>query len=184
MVHQRHEKKTGEQGMNSIMPDLRYALRQLRKTPTFALTAIVTLALGIGANTAIFTVFNQVLLKMLPVEKPHELVRLSYVGSNMGRMNVFGGDSTDYFSYPMYRELRDRNAVFSGLLANSETQVGAVWKNQPELVNAELVSGNYFEVLGVGAAAGRTLLESDDRVKEGSPVVVLSYDYWKTKFAS
>src|SRR5580704_6378710 len=184
MVHQRHEKKTGEQGMNSIMPDLRYALRQLRKTPTFALTAIVTLALGIGANTAIFTVFNQVLLRALPVEKPGELVRLTYTGTFKGRLSIFGGDVHDYFSYPMYRELSDRNSVFSGLLANSEAQVGAVWKNQPELVNAELVSGNYFDVLGVGAAVGRTLLQSDDRVKEGSPVVVLSYDYWKTRFGS
>jgi predicted permease len=166
------------------MQDLQYALRQLKKTPAFTVTAVLTLALGIGANTAIFTVFNQVLLRMLPVESPQELVRLRYAGSNMGRINVFGGDSHDYFSYPMYRELRDRNAVFSGLLANSETQVGTVWQNQPELVDAELVSGNYFDVLGVGAAAGRTLLQSDDRVKEGSPVVVLSYDYWKTRFAS
>jgi hypothetical protein len=145
--------------MNSIIADLRYALRQLRKTPTFALTAIVTLALGIGANTAIFTVFNQVLLRMLPVERPGELVRLTYTGTYKGRLSVFGGDVHDFFSYPMYRELSDRNSVFSGLLANSEAQVGAVWKNQPELVNAELVSGNYFDVLGVGAAAGRTLLE-------------------------
>ncbi len=170
--------------MNSIMPDLRYALRQLRKAPTFALTATVTLALGIGANTAIFTVFNQVLLRTLPVEKPGELVRLTYTGTYKGRLSIFGGDIHDYFSYPMYRELSDRNSVFSGLLANSEAQVGAVWKNQPELVNAELVSGNYFDVLGVGAAVGRTLLQSDDRVKEGSSVVVLSYDYWKTKFGS
>jgi putative ABC transport system permease protein len=168
----------------SMMQDLRYALRQLRKAPTFTLTAVVTLALGIGANTAIFTVFDQVLLRMLPVEKPNELVRMTYTGSNMGRMNIFGGDSHDYFSYPMYRELRDKNAVFSGLLANCETQVGVAWQNQPELVDAELVSGNYFNVLGVGAAAGRTLVQSDDRVKEGSPVVVLSYDYWKTKFGS
>ena len=170
--------------MNSIMPDLRYALRQLRKTPTFALTAIVTLALGIGANTAIFTVFNQVMLRMLPVERPGELVRLTYTGTYKGRLSIFGGDIHDFFSYPMYRELSDRNSVFSGLLANTEAQVGAVWKNEPELVNAELVSGNYFDVLGVGAAVGRTLLESDDRVKEGSPVVVLSYDYWKTKFGA
>ena len=81
----------------SMMQDLQYALRQLRRTPVFALTAVVTLALGIGANTAIFTVFDQVLLRMLPVEKPQELVRLSYIGSATGRMNVFGGDSTDYF---------------------------------------------------------------------------------------
>jgi putative ABC transport system permease protein len=167
-----------------MMQDIRYALRQLRRTPAFTVTAVLTLALGIGANTAIFTVFNQVLLRMLPVEKPQELVQLSYVGSNMGRINVFGGDGTEYFSYPMYKDLRDKNTVFSGMLADTEAQVGAVWKNQPELVNAELVSGNYFDVLGVGAAAGRTLLPSDDRVKEGSPVVVLSYDYWKTRFAS
>src|SRR5580704_17454905 len=184
MVHQRHEEKKQESSMNSIIADLRYALRQLRKTPTFALTAIVTLALGIGANTAIFTVFNQVLLRMLPVQKLGELVRLNYTGTFRGRMSIFGGDVHDFFSYPMYRELRDRNSVFSGMIANTEAQVGAVWKNQPELVNAELVSGNYFEVLGVGAAVGRTLLRSDDQVKEGSPVVVLSYDYWKTKFAS
>src|SRR5271154_4728457 len=167
-----------------MMQDIRYALRQLRRTPAFTVTAVLTLALGIGANTAIFTVFNQVLLRMLPVQKPQELVQLSYVGSNMGRMNVFGGDSTDYFSYPMYKDLRDKNTVFSGMIADTEAQVGAVWKNQPELVNAELVSGNYFDVLGVGAAAGRTLLPSDDRVKEGSPVVVLIYDYWKTRFGA
>ena len=86
--------------MNSIIADLRYALRQLRKTPTFALTAIVTLALGIGANTAIFTVFNQVLLRMLPVQKPGELVRLNYTGTFRGRMSIFGGDVHDFFSYP------------------------------------------------------------------------------------
>ncbi len=118
------------------------------------------------------------------MQKPRELVQLSYVGSNTGRMNIFGGDTSQYFSYPMYQDLRDKNTVFSGVLADTEAQVGAVWKNQPELLNAELVSGNYFDVLGVGAAAGRTLLASDDRVKEGSPVVVLSYDYWKTRFAS
>ena len=168
----------------SMMQDLRYALRQLSRTPVFAVTAILTLALGIGANTAIFTVFEQVLLRALPVQKPQELVQLSYIGSNTGRMNVFGGDGTDYFSYPMYVDLRDKNTVFSGVLADTEAQVGAVWKNQPELLDAELVSGNYFDVLGVGASAGRTLLTSDDRVKEGSPVVVLSYDYWKTRFSS
>jgi hypothetical protein len=156
--------ETGETAMNSIMPDLRYALRQLRKTPTFALTAMVTLALGIGANTAISTVFKQVLQRMLPVERPGELVRLTYTGAYKGRLSIFGGDIHDYFSYPMYRELSDRNSVFSGLLANSKAQVGEVWRKQPELVSAELVSGNYFGVLGVGAAVGRTLLQSDDRV--------------------
>src|SRR3981189_1928677 len=114
--------------MNSIMPDLRYALRQLRKAPTFALTAVLTLALGIGANTAIFTVFNQVLLRMLPVERPQELVQVSFVGSSQGRINIFGGNGTDYFSYPMYKDLRDKNTVFSGMLADTEARVGVVWK--------------------------------------------------------
>src|ERR1700732_5207519 len=108
--------------MSSIMPDLRYALRQLRKTPTFALTAIVTLAFGIGANTAIFTVFHQVLLRMLPVQRPGELVRLTYTGTYKGRLSIFGGDIHDDFSYPMYRELHDRDSVFCPLLANNNAQ--------------------------------------------------------------
>jgi len=170
--------------MNGWMQDVRYALRQLLKAPGFTLTAVATLALGIGANTAIFTVFNQVLLRMLPVEKPGELMRLSFIGSDMGHVSAFGGTDLDFFSNPMYRDLRDRNTVFSGLIADDETQVGAVWKGQPELLSAEIVSGNYFDVLGVRPAAGRLLLSSDDVVKEGSPVVVLSYDYWKTRFDS
>jgi predicted permease len=170
--------------MNGWMQDVRYALRQLLKAPGFALTAVATLALGIGANTAIFTVFNQVLLRTLPVEKPGELVRLSFIGSDMGHVSAFGGTDLDFLSYPMYRDLRDRNTVFSGLIADDETQVGAVWKSQPELLSAEIVSGNYFDVLGVKPAAGRLLLSSDDVVKEGSPVVVLSHDYWKTRFDS
>jgi putative ABC transport system permease protein len=170
--------------MNGLLQDIRYGMRQLRKAPGFTLTAVVTLALGIGANTAVFTVFNKVLLRMLPVQKPSELVQLRFTGSDMGNSRYFGGINEDYFSYPMYRDLRDRNTVFSGVMANDEAQVGAVWKNQPELIDAELVSGNYFDVLGVRAAAGRTLVQNDDRFKEGSPVVVLSYDYWKTRFAS
>jgi putative ABC transport system permease protein len=170
--------------MNGWMQDVRYALRQLLKAPGFTLTAVATLALGIGANTAIFTVFNQVLLRMLPVEKPGELMRLSFIGSDSGHVSAFGGTELDFFSYPMYRDLRDKNTVFSGVIADDETQVGAVWKGQPELLSAEIVSGNYFDVLGVRPEAGRLLLSSDDVVKEGSPVVVLSYDYWKTRFDS
>ena len=170
--------------MTGWMQDVRYAVRQLLKAPGFTLTAVATLALGIGANTAIFTVFNQVLLRTLPVEKPGELVRLSFIGSDMGHVSAFGGTDLDFLSYPMYRDLRDRNTVFSGLIADDETQVGAVWKSQPELLSAEIVSGNYFDVLGVRPEAGRLLLSSDDVVKEGSPVVVLSFNYWKTRFDS
>src|ERR1700677_5153259 len=110
--------------MNGLVQDIRYALRQLRKAPVFALTAVVTLALGIGANTAIFTVFNQVLLRMLPVQKPQELVQLTFTGSDRGWISVFGGEANMYFSNPMYRDLQSQNTVFSGMLANMETQVG------------------------------------------------------------
>src|SRR5665213_2259463 len=169
--------------MSRLIQDVRYALRQLRKAPVFALTAVITLALGIGANTAIFTVFNQVLLRMLPVEKPQELVQLSYIGSNRGWISIFGGQPTMFFSYPMYKDLQSKNAVFSGLLADVETSTGIVWKGEGEIADTEGVSGNYFQVLGVRPALGRTLLESDDRVRNGSPVAVLSYAYWKTRLA-
>ncbi len=170
--------------MAGLTQDIWYALRQLRKAPVFALTAVITLALGIGANTAIFTVFNQVLLRMLPVEKPQELVQVTFTGSDSGRILVFGGDTHMYFSNPMYRDLASRNTVFSGVLADTEASAGVVWKDQSEVADTEIVSGNYFQVLGVQAAIGRTLLPSDDVVKNGSPVVVLSYDYWKTRFAA
>src|SRR5450755_2016137 len=133
-----------------MLQDLRYALRQIRKSPAFAAVAILTLALGIGANTAIFTLLDQALLRRLPVSHPEQLVRLRYIGSNTGSISAFGGDSKDFFSYPMYRELRDQNQVFSGMLANDELQsLGVQWNGQPELLPGELVSGNYFDVLGI-----------------------------------
>src|SRR5580692_10162781 len=113
--------------MNSLLQDIRYALRQLRKSPAFTLTVIVTLALGIGANAAVFTLFDQVLLRMLPVERPKELVRFEWSGGFSGSISSFGGDSenhSNYFSYPMYKDLRDQNQVLSGILAVDEAQVG------------------------------------------------------------
>ncbi|HEY1730527.1 MAG TPA: ABC transporter permease [Terriglobales bacterium] len=164
--------------------DFRFALRQLRKSPIFALVAVLTLALGIGANTAIFTLLDQALLRKLPVSHPEQLVRLKFVGLRAGNVMYFGGEANDYFSYPMYRELRDKNAVFSGLLANAEQQVGVQWNNQPELASGELVSGNYFDLLGVNPAIGRLLLPSDDTAQNGNPVVALSFGYWKERFDS
>src|SRR6201985_843586 len=130
--------------MNSLIQDLRYAFRQLRKSPGFALTVIVTLALGIGANAAVFTLFDQVLLRMLPVQNPKELVRFEWSGGFSGSMSSFGGDSDNYFSYPAYKQLRDQNQVFTEILAADKAQVGISWHNQAENDDAEIVSGNYF----------------------------------------
>lgn len=163
--------------------NIHYAFRQLRKSPSFTLVAIVTLALGIGASTAIFTLLDQVLIRSLPVSHPEQLVRLRYSSESPGHTNAFGGDDQDFFSFPMYRDLRDKNGVFSGLIANDEKYVGVQWNNRSEIIEAELVSGNYFQVLGLNPALGRLLLPSDD-VANSNPVVVLSFNYWKAKLAS
>ncbi|HET7346214.1 MAG TPA: ABC transporter permease [Acidobacteriaceae bacterium] len=167
-----------------MLADLRYALRQLRKSPGFALTAVVTLALGIGATTAIFTLFDQVLLRMLPVEKPQELVRTEWHGSFSGSMSAFGGEMGDYYSYPMYKDLRDKNQVFSGMLATVRTSVGVSWHDTAEVEDAEVVSGNYFQVLGLRPAAGRLFTAADETQKNANAVAVLSYDYWRAHFGA
>jgi predicted permease len=166
--------------MNSFLQDLRYAFRQLRKSPGFTITVVITLALGIGANAAVFTVFDQVLLRVLPVERPQELVRFEWSGAFSGSMSSFGGDSTNYFSYPMYKDLRDQNQVFTGILAADKAQVGVSWHNQAENDDAEVVSGNYFQLLGLKPAAGRLFTTQDDTAKDSNPVTVLSYNYWRT----
>ena len=170
--------------MNSLLQDVRYALRQLRKSPAFTLTVILTLALGIGANAAVFTLFDQVLLRMLPVERPKELVRFQWTGSFSGSGSSFGGDITNYFSYPMYKDLRDQNQVFAGILAADRASVGVSWHTQAEEKDAEIVSGNYFQLLGLRPALGRLITPQDDTAKNANPVVVLSYSYWKARFAS
>ena len=168
--------------MNQILQDARYAVRQLMRSPGFAITVIVTLALGIGANTAIFTIFDQVLLRMLPVRQPKELVRFEWSGGYSGSASSFGGDIGNYFSYPMYKDLRDKNTVFTGMLAAVRAGVGVSWHDQAENEDAEIVSGNYFDLLGLQPRLGRLMTPADDTAKNANPVVVLSYDYWKTRF--
>jgi putative ABC transport system permease protein len=172
--------------MARLIVDLRYAARQVLRSPGFALTAILTLALAIGANTAIFTLLNQALLRALPVSDPGRLAVLSYAGDTPGHTESHGGDTPGhkhYFSYPMYRDLRDRNTVFTGLLASAPGSAGVTWNNQSEQINVELVSGNYFQTLGVQAAAGRLLLPSDETAENANPIAVLSFDYWKSHLA-
>src|ERR1035441_7799362 len=147
--------------MNTLLHDIRYTLRQLRKSPAFTLTVIVTLALGIGANAAVFALFDQVLLRMLPVERPKELVRFVWTGDFSGSASSFGGDRSNYFSYPMYKDLRDKNQVFEGVLAADRTGVGISWHNQAENKDAEIVTGNYFQLLGLKPALGRLFTQQD-----------------------
>ena len=168
--------------MSVFFQNVRYGLRQLRKSPGFTLTAMLTLALGIGANAAVFTLFDQVLLRMLPVERPKELVRFEWTGAFSGSAHSFGGDDHNYFSYPMYKDLRDKNQVFSGMIAAIKTDVGVTWHNQAEDEDAELVSGNYFQMLGLKPVVGRLLTPEDDSEKNANSVAVLSYGYWKTRF--
>jgi predicted permease len=170
--------------MNTLLQNIRYAFRQLRKSPAFTLTVIVTLALGIGANAAIFTLFDQVLLRMLPVNRPQELVRFEWTGNFSGSASSFGGGLHNYFSYPMYKDLRDQNQVFSDVVAADRAQTGVSWHNQAENKETELVSGNYFQMFGLKPAIGRLLTPQDDTAKNANPVAVLSYDYWKARFAA
>jgi predicted permease len=172
--------------MNGLIQDFRYALRQLRKNPGFTCVAVLTLALGIGANTSIFTVVNGLLLKMLPVREPQQLVVVGDPTAANSRSS--GTPRTDFFSYPLYKELRDRNAVFSGLCAAASDHRIEVDSGQGEFSNGKvtgrMVSGNYFSVLGLEPAAGRLFSDVDDADENANPVVVLGHEYWRRKFAS
>jgi len=171
--------------MGGLVQDLHYALRQLRKSPGFTAVAVLTLALGIGANTAIFTVVNALLLKMLPVSQPEQLVVVGDPSRVNGRSN--GTPSTHIFSYPLYKELRDHNSVFIGLsAAGSDKQIefnAGQGVGMAEKVTGRMVSGNYFTLLGLKPAVGRLLSDSDDTAENSNPVVVLSYGFWQRRFA-
>jgi hypothetical protein len=166
--------------MQNLLGDLRLALRGWLKSPAFAGVAIGSIALGIGANAAVFTLVDQVLLRTLPVRAPHELVQVTFTGTRYG--NNWGDGSE--LSYPVYTEIRDNNQVFTGVLARFTTAFHVGAAGRTERVAGEVVSGSYFPVLGVGAAAGRTIGEDDDRVQGGHPVAVLSHNYWASRFAS
>jgi predicted permease len=164
--------------MTRLWQDLRYALRTLRRAPLFTSIALLSLALGIGANTAIFSLIQQLILQPLPVKHPEQLVMLAGRGRHYG-----GNNGRDKLSYPMYQDLRDRNQVFSGMFCAYQMNVSASYEGRSELLRAEMVSGNYFPVLGIGAAIGRTFQASDDLIQGGHPLAVLSYAYWKSRFA-
>jgi putative ABC transport system permease protein len=170
--------------MQSLLPNIRYALRQLRRHPKFTIIAVLTLAVGIGANASIFSLVDQLLLRRLRVTEPDRLVQLRFVGSDTGHSSSYGGDESNYFSYPMYRDVRDQNSVFAGMLAMFPAQVGVQWHNASSLATSELVSGNYFSLLGVRAAFGRLFVPEDTATRGSAPFIVLSYRYWAQHFAS
>jgi len=167
--------------MQNFWKDITFGLRMLAKGPGFTAIAVITLALGIGANTAIFSLMNQILLRQLPVKNPSELVILRAPGPQTGHVST-DGDSTESFSYPMYKGLRDTNSVFSGVLARYGFSASVASRGQTDRASGEVVTGNYFDVLGVQPAIGRLFSQDDDRVPSAEPYVVLSYSYWQRHF--
>jgi predicted permease len=161
--------------LDALWRDLRFAMRGLLKDKSFAVTAVLSIGLGVGANTAIFSLVNQALMRLLPVNEPERLVLLNWRGTFIGK----GWGSSNLMSYPFYQDLRDQTDVFDGVFARAPTIVSLGVDNATESVSAEIVTGSYFRVLGVRALLGRTIDESDDRQPGAHPVVVLSYDYWR-----
>ena len=163
---------------DEMFQDLRYGVRMLLKNPGLTAMAVLSLALGIGANTAIFSLTDAVLLRMLPVKHPEQLVFLEQSGAQEYKRS-------SKLSYAAFEHLRDHNQVLSGLCSFSyATRVSASIGGQAEVVEGQLVSGGFFSTLGVEAAAGRTFTEEDDKESGNQPVAVLSYNYWKRRFGN
>jgi predicted permease len=161
---------------HAMWNDLRFALRTLRRSPGFTLLAVLSLALGIGANTAIFSLVYQVALRSLPVRDPDSLFSLATDDSNFGTTRRDNNQSV--FSYPMYQAIRDHNEAFTGVIARVSFPATLTYGGDATRTTAEVVSGNFFEVLGVRPALGRLLIRSDDAALGQNPAIVLSYAYW------
>ena len=167
--------------MGGLWQDLKLALRVFRKSPAFAAIVVLTLALGTGANTAIFTLLDQVMLRLLPVERPDRLVLLHAPGAFSG-WTTQHSDTVMPLSDPVYQGLRDRTSVFSGVLAHYPTPIHLSTGAQTDNVTGDMVSGSYFEVLGLRPAVGRLITPQDDRVPSGHPVVVLGNGLFQRRF--
>src|SRR5947208_12436569 len=163
--------------LEQLRYDVRHAVRGLLRDRAFTAIALLSIGLGVGANSAIFSLVHQALLRQLPVPEPERLVLLSWNGGFVGT----GWGSGNLLPHPMFRDLKAENQVFDGLIARHPTQIHLSVEGTPEPVNAEIVSGNYFGVLGVRPARGRLLDASDDVQPGAHPVVVVSYDYWKSR---
>src|SRR5215472_7131849 len=162
--------------------DIRFALRMLGKSPGFTSVSVLTLALGIGANTAIFSLTDQILLRNLPVPHPGQLFVMRSPGPNHGHTWGDVDQGAQSFSYPMYKDLRERATVFTGLLACRRTTVNVSGHGETQAAHADLVSGNFFETLKVQPELGRLFTSSDETAPGANTVAVLSYAYWSRKF--
>ena len=180
----------GSETLESFLGDLAYGTRALLRSPALTIVALVSLALGIGANTAIFSLLDAVLLRSLPVNDPQQLVLLGTGDADGIGDNIV---NPELFSYPFYRQLQQKNAVFSGvsaILSMTDDVHGFILNSagessaDSELMHVNLVSGTYFPVLGVQAQLGRTLTDADDSSEGDHPVVVLSHGFWKRLLAS
>src|SRR5258708_28776013 len=162
--------------METLWHDLRYSLRMLLKRPGFALTVVITLALGIGANATISTWIKAVLLADLPgIERPEELVEIGGATRNTSAISL---------SYLDYLDLRDRNQVLSGLIAHQVLPLNLGRGGKPERIRGATVSGNYFSDLGVKALIGRTFLPEEDRTPNAHPIVVIGHGFWQRDFGA
>jgi predicted permease len=172
-----------ESALDNLFQDLRQGIRALAKSPGFTLVALLSLTLGIGANTAIFTLFSAILLRPLPVQNPQQLVLFGN-GRPMGSTSNANNESWNLFSYPFFREFRSKSQAYSGIAAVNSIQYqsrGTVAGGELEKLHIDLVSGSYFPVLGVQPALGRVLSESDDQAPGSGPVAVASYAWFQRR---
>ena len=165
--------------LRDFVHDLRFSARSILRSPSFTATAVLSLALGIGATTALYSLIDQIVLRALPVDHPERLVLFNWNGEQLAE--TFGSDNL--MSYPICRDLQQQKQFFDGVFCRAATTVNFPTGGERRLTAAELVSGTYFSVLGVSPALGRLLTMDDDQVPGSSAVVVLSYDFWKNQFA-
>ena len=183
LLKERSHTSWGWQWLEHLVQDVGYGLRAMMHTKGITIVALLSLALGIGANTAIFSLLDAVMLRSLPVEDPQRLFLFGH-GRWAGSMDGLPNRSWDLFSYPFYREISQKNNVFSGVTAIDSIEFsthGTVAGGSPELMSADLVSGSYFSVLGVKPVLGRVLTDADDRAPGSAPVAVASYSWWKRR---
>ena len=179
LLHEDRSEMQSIPTIETLWRDIRYGARQFRMNPLFTAVAILSLALGIGANTAVFTLLDQLVLRLLPVKDPQRLVMIWSTGPHFG-----GNSGARAASYPMYQDFQRQAKAFEFVFCRMETPSSITIDGGTERVGGELISGNYFQALGVGPALGRVFSPAaDDRIYMGHPSLVLSYQYWMRRFA-